>query len=149
MPWTLEDFVRESNRIEGINRDPTWQEIDAHKQFLEVETVMLQDLERFVSVCQPGATLRDGAGMDVRVGKHIPIPGGPLVMEKLAHLLSFVNIGARTPHEAHIIYENLHPFTDGNGRSGRVLWLWQMGGIKSAPLGFLHHFYYQTLGASH
>jgi Fic family protein len=37
---------------------------------------------------------------------------------------------------------------DGNGRSGRAIWLWQMlrqeGG---APLGFLHHFYYQTLEA--
>lgn len=42
-------------------------------------------------------------------------------------------------------YETLHPFTDGNGRSGRALWLWAMGGIHRAPLGFLHHFYYQAL----
>ena len=27
--WTLEDFIRESNRIEGILRDPTEDEIDA------------------------------------------------------------------------------------------------------------------------
>ena len=36
-----------------------------------------------------------------------------------------------------------HPFTDGNGRSGRALWLWQMN--NHAPFGFLHTFYYQTL----
>jgi hypothetical protein len=38
------------------------------------------------------------------------------------------------------------PTTDGNGRSGRALWLWCMRG--RAPLGFLHQFYYQTLGAA-
>lgn len=27
----------------------------------------------------------------------------------------------------------------------RALWLWVMGGIENAPLGFLHTFYYQTL----
>ena len=37
---------------------------------------------------------------------------------------------------------------DGNGRSGRVLWLYNMGGIERVPLGFLHTFYYQALDAS-
>ena len=47
--------------------------------------------------------------------------------------------------ETHVRYELLHPFLDGNGRSGRALWLWLMG---QAPLGFLHTFYYQTLSAA-
>jgi hypothetical protein len=49
------------------------------------------------------------------------------------------------PLEAHVRYETLHPFTDGNGRTGRALWYWMMVGSSRADLGFLHAFYYQTL----
>lgn len=146
MACTLEDFVRESNRIEGILRDPTWQEIDAHEQFLAVDLIMAQDLQRFVSVCQPGAELRIEEGMDVRVGSHTPPYGGVIILECLATILA--NRERVGVYRTHVLYEDLHPFMDGNGRSGRALWLWMMGGIEKAPLGFLHHFYYQTLGAS-
>ena len=50
--------------------------------------------------------------------------------------------------QTHNDYENLHPFTDGNGRSGRMLWAWQMRNDDDAMArGFLHTFYYQTLSA--
>ena len=55
-----------------------------------------------------------------------------------------------TPFGIHLRYETLHPFMDGNGRSGRILWAWQMLHHDIAPgirLGFLHAFYYQTLAA--
>ena len=55
-----------------------------------------------------------------------------------------------TPYDIHRRYETLHPFMDGNGRSGRILWAWQMIHHDIRPglsLGFLHAFYYQTLDA--
>ena len=47
----------------------------AANTFLELDAIAVVDLERFVQVCQPGARLRDRAGMDVYVGNHRPPPG--------------------------------------------------------------------------
>lgn len=138
-------FVTESNRIEGINRDPTEAELDECERFLNLELVTVGQLKRFVSVYQPGAVLRNREGLNVRVGNHFPIPGGPGVETDLNLLLDAANCLSRDDYSAyktHLRYETLHPFTDCNGRSGRMLWAWQM---RAFPLGFLHHFYYQTL----
>ncbi len=38
---------------------------------------------------------------------------------------------------AHILFENIHPFEDGNGRTGRILMNWQIT-RKSSPLLIIH-----------
>lgn len=135
-------FVVESNAIEGINRPPFPGEVAEMKRFMALRDVTVDDLKQFVSVYQPNAVLRSAAGLDVYVGDHIPPAGGPEVMIKLTDLLQKINQLEIDPYEAHVAYETLHPFTDGNGRSGRMLWAWMM---KSFDLGFLHTFYYQAL----
>ena len=146
----LKDFVIESNRIEGINRKPFKVEIDAHNTILGLEKLTSADIEAFVNDCTGfrgthGAVLRRTPGMNVRVGGYTPPPGGPEIEQELHKLLGDIDFGL-DPYEAHCRYESLHPFTDGNGRSGRAVWLWQMG-PSALGLGFLHNFYYQTLNA--
>lgn len=147
-PFTLSDFVRESNRIEGIVREPTVDEIQAHEHLLSLPGIHLGHMEAFVETIA-GAPLRRRRGMNVRVGDHIAPDGGPEIEDQLRDLLILCDIHGACriyyAYETHITYENLHPFMDGNGRSGRALWLWMMGGMDGAPLGFLHHWYYQTL----
>ena len=144
--FTLTDFIRESNRIEGIHR-VTYEQIEAHKRFLALEKLTIAGLCVFVDAVAPHAELRSRRGLNVRVGVHVPPLGGPQVETDLRDLLERVQApGDRpSPFVAHCEYETLHPYTDGNGRSGRVLWLWMMGGIEKAPGGFLYEFARQTL----
>lgn len=151
-PMNLVDFVRESNRIEGIHREPTRAEILRHTNFLNLHELTVADVEGFVSIYQPDAMIRKFDHLNVRVGDHIPPQGGPHIVHQLGLILHRANTyrgvvkDANGAYQVHQDYETLHPFTDGNGRSGRAVWHWQMRG--HAPLGFLHHWYYQSLQCS-
>jgi len=139
-------FIIESNAIEGIYKAPTHDEIVASKDFLALDNILVADLELLVSVYQPGAVLRRVVGINVRVGNHSAPPGGLRIEADLIDLLT--TLSARDPYGTHQLYETLHPFTDGNGRSGRMIWLWQMVRQGAVNLSFLHHWYYQSLEAN-
>jgi hypothetical protein len=138
-------FVAESNRIEGIGIARE-HDLDAHKALLALETITVADMENFVREIA-AVPLRRTVGQDVRVGAHLPPPGGPAIEQELGELLLSANEGLATPYEIHVLYETLHPFLDGNGRSGRALWAWMMirAGRDPFALTFLHRWYYQSL----
>ncbi len=142
----LHDFIVESNAIESIHRPPTPQEIEATERFMTLFHVHAATLGDFQAVFAPGKPIREREGMNVRVGSHIAPPGGPNIVRRLNAICRRANNGD-DPWRVHCAFETLHPYLDGNGRTGRMLWAWQMHGQGRDPfaIGFLHRWYYQTL----
>ena len=142
----LNTFLGESNAIEGIHGAATRAELDAARHFLGLPTVTVDDLNAAQMVFAPRRPLRDRPGMDVRVGDYVAPPGGPEIVTRLSEILDIAHKG-NDPWQLHITFETLHPYLDGNGRTGRLLWAWHMRRLGRDPfvLPFLHRFYYQTL----
>lgn len=138
MTWRLTHmdllpFVIESNRIERIERPPTTEELDAHLRLATDDHLTVGDVSAFVRALGDvghGGALRNRRGMDVQVGNHVAPRGGPEIQVQLGKLLDWASVARgtfeeheRDAHELYGRYEDLHPYMDGNGRSGRALWL--------------------------
>jgi len=142
----LPKFARESNEIEGIvqnGRHKTHTRALTH--FLALTEITLFDLEQFVKEIEPSAFLRTKPEHCVWIGgkEAMRAPESLFALDKLLQRIKKQDIPA---YEAHCDYEMIHPFIDGNGRSGRALWLWMM--VKSGydlKYLFLQQFYYSTL----
>ena len=140
----LMEFAKESNRIDGITNaeanERMFEKLEAFLKFKELTAVRVCEFNEW-------GRLRRMEGMNVRIGGRECLPGGDslkhhfaLIIHKLCERSAFVN---------HVDFERFHPFTDGNGRTGRAIWLWQMVNQHDydLSLGFLHKWYYQSLAS--
>lgn len=89
---------------------------DVEYSLLETHNILMKDLD----YAKPGQ-YRD---VRVMIGNHIP-PNPSLVPSLMDELFNFIHLNQNgeiiTAAWSHICFESIHPFTDGNGRTGRSL----------------------------
>lgn len=124
----MEKHIRESNLIEGID-DPAqdrqsmtaWKWLDSQRT---INASVVKRLHKIVTQTQkdlPEEAKGAFRTIQVYVGKHVPPKPEDLKKEMAKWFKDWKTL---TPKEAHIRFETIHPFQDGNGRVGRMLMWW-------------------------
>ena len=135
-PKEILEFATTSSQIEGEYSEEAIQDhIEAWKYMAGTSSLVFNHLLECHRLLQ--ARLRpDIAGRlrdcDVRVGMHVmpsyeQVPG---LLNQWIYKYANPAVFAKEPdvdgaiRVAHVIFENVHPFEDGNGRVGRILMNW-------------------------
>lgn len=124
------EFLKESNAIEGVYDNDSWAQAQVAwhylKQQKELSNHVILRTHKILMLHQPLYGYEKGYFRRCRVWV-----GGregmewDLIPEYLRALCIDINAKLTDWKEAHIIYEKIHPFVDGNGRTGRMFMNWQ------------------------
>jgi Fic family protein len=170
----LVDFIVRSNQIEGYNLDPeevreavaayndgeslsyirNWgpnhKHIVAHLQGIEAAKGGVSSVSDVIHVhgAMGPDVLDAGAPGMLRSGVEAQSAGGTKYVPStdVPEALSWWSErGWSNPLEAHTVYELIHPFADGNGRSGRIIMAAMMGFNYDAVNGLIGGGYFSSL----
>lgn len=123
---SLREVYEARNHYAAIKEIEQWlagkREISA-RALLEIHQIVMRDID-----VSWGGRLRNGP-VFIKGTRHTP-PNAALVSDQLDALVTWAGQSALHPvlvaAETHFRFESLHPFFDGNGRTGRLLLNWQL-----------------------
>lgn len=140
IPSELE-FLRESNAIEGVFDEESFQQAVIAWEWLKDQPALTPSVvlkaHKILMLNQPLRPDERGyfrkipvwvggrEGIDHRLIREY-IEGWCEATMKFAHWI--------TPIDLHVVYEKIHPFVDGNGRTGRMFLNWTRLKITNEPI---------------
>lgn len=126
-PVDTKEYLRQSNAIENVHTEDALDDALAAWDYLSDQDELSHDVIKRVHDILLQNRQPDIAGdyrdVRVRIGGDVP-PHQEAVPSLLSELLDEnVDTGVDAV-QWHVTFEKIHPFRDGNGRVGRLLYLW-------------------------
>jgi len=133
----LREYFRESNAIEDVHDESAvdaaieaWEVVKdeddlAHETVQTAHRLLLRDRQPDIA--------GEYRATQVHVGDSVPPP--PVAVKyEMERLLSWAPTGPIEAVQWHVAFEHVHPFADGNGRVGRLLYLWHCHDLGIEPI---------------
>ena len=144
----IAEFLTESNAIEGVFGEEALE--DATKawtyaltygraenpEYLELRVLLR--IHKYLMQRQNPRIAGKLRECDVWIGgEHKKFISTPILQAQVIDVLKKINRLEEDPQKAHVLFEGVHPFEDGNGRIGRILYNWQRLNM-GLPLHIIH-----------
>lgn len=91
----------------------------------------LEDIRHLGFVAKPHANAPGWRRVWIRVGEDRSFPAPDDVPRLLVQWHEALVEGRMNPEEAYKAFEEIHPFRDGNGRTGKIIYNWLHGTLKT------------------
>lgn len=132
----VEEFLRESNAIEDVYSEEALEDSLQAWEYLKQQEELTHNVVKEAHRLILGNLQPEIAGeyrdIQVYVADHVP-PNPEVVHLKMDELLEQIPETGEGAVNWHISFETIHPFADGNGRIGRLLYLWQCRQLNIEP----------------